>query len=257
MGNFNSCLLPDTESRHGGANNIMSDVEVDSPVDEKDTNGSHEPVSPKKDEFSSRKRRESTAVDRDGIDKNTGHHTGQKDRSAKVSFVKSPESAQVGDDFDSDEDTFADADSDCEPNQFFLDEMLEDIHPERLSLLDYRKEKSKKDFSGLLDSSAEMDENDIEEDTDDEHKLLDSSTSGHDENAEDVTRRAKGLSLNADADCESTTDQSDDDEDSFGALPALNNNKGKGRPSMYGSSSSLGPGRPLLRQPSQKAVWGK
>jgi hypothetical protein len=41
------------------------------------------------------------------------------------------------DDGTSDEDTFGEASNDCKPDQQYLDELLEDYHPERINLLDH------------------------------------------------------------------------------------------------------------------------
>ena len=240
----------------------MSDNEIDVLNEEKDNNGSNHLASRHKNESRSRRCMDFELHDHldDNIDDDAGNRKVRHDRS-KEEIVKHTETTEVCD-FDSDEDTFADADSDCEPNQFFLDEMLEDSHPERLNLMDYRKEdqgKNKGDSSSMLSlSDTENDENDIMND-DNQHKFEDSSTSRHDESDEDDRGRDKVIrTLNVDVDCESTTNRSDED-DSFGNLPTIRN-KGKGRQmelNDIGTSAGVGPGRPMLRQASQKAVWGK
>ena len=113
----------------------------------------------------------------------------------------------------------------------------------------------------LSSSDAQNDENDIVNDiVDDEHKYEDSSTSRKDENDRDVNVHEKvNRTLNVETECESTSEVSDEVDDSFGNLPTIKDN-GKGRRmtlNSYGTSSGVGPGRPLLRQPSQRTVWGK
>lgn len=193
----------------------------------------------------------------DNIDGDEGHRKVVQARRSSLAFVKNIEETAACD-FDSDEDTFADAESDCEPNQFFLDEMLEDSHPERLNLLDYSKGNVN---STLSSSEAYYDENGIENDSDyHEHKYEESSTSRNDENEGDNNGRKKvNRTLNVDIESESTSEGSDEVDDSFGNLPTIKD-KGNGpRMSLnsYGTSTGVGPGRPLLRQPSQRTVWGK
>jgi len=224
----------------------MDSIEIKIPTDEKDNNDSDHLASGKKKELESRRCMDFELHDHldDNIsnkDSNGEVHRGSR---SKEEVERKTESNSARD-FDSDADTFADADSDCEPNQFFLDEMLEDSHPERLNLMDYRRERQEVkngDVSSTLSSS------------DDEQEFDDSSTSRHDEIDEDSSGRDKGT----DAECESTTDRSDVG-DSFGNLPTISKN-GKG-PQMglgnIGASAGVGPGRPLIRQASHKAVWGK
>jgi len=240
----------------------MSDIEINSLNGKKGESGSDHFASRKKNDFKSRKCMDFELHDH-LADNNTcdNGHLEVSDRRIQEPVEKN-ESTRVCD-FDSDDDTFADADSDCEPNQFFLDEMLEDSHPERLNLLDYRKEeqeKGKRGSSGMSSSShAQNDENDTENDGDDD-MLEDSSTSRHDGDDEDGSGYEKDTrTLTADVDCESTTDKSDEDDDSFGNLPTIRD-KATGRLKRLNNlqtSPDVGPGRPLLRQASQKAVWGK
>ena len=251
-----SLLQPDTSGNGIGINSLKN---------EKDSNGSDHLNSRKKVGF---KYRNGKCMDADlhisvvNIHKNiddqdNDHKNNDNTRSENGlinGLINKTEATRLSD-FDSDEDTFADAESDCEPNQFFLDEMLEDDgHPERLSLLDYRKEKSSKI---IVDSSSHLS---VSDEQDDENDSVhdDSSTSSHDEIDNGRSGRNKvSRSLNGDADCESTTERSEEDEVSN--LPAIKD-KGKGRRmglNSFGTSQAAGPGRPLLRQPSQKAVWGK
>jgi len=224
----------------------MDNIEIKIPTDEKDNNDSDHLASGKKKELESRRCMDFELHDHldDNISNNDSNGEVHRVSRSKEEVARKSESNRARD-FDSDADTFADADSDCEPNQFFLDEMLEDSHPERLNLMDYRRERQEMkngDVSSTLSSS------------DDEQEFDDSSTSRHDEIDEDSSGRDKG----ADAECESTTDRSDVG-DSFGNLPTISKNE-KG-PQMglgnIGASAGVGPGRPLLRQASQKAVWGK
>lgn len=190
-----------------------------------------------------------------------------RSRSSGDKLIKRTESTRSCDSF-SDDDTFAEAESDCEPNQFYLDEMLEDTHPERLNLFDYRRSaRSSSRAEGLEDDTDHSDGNDSYLD----QNLHTSSTrmfdlnddSDSDSDHDKVVR--KGI-LNADDDSDieskSKTDDSssDDEEDAFDSVPKrIENNRGGRRSSLgsYGSSGGAGPGRPLLRQASQKAVWGK
>ncbi len=179
------------------------------------------------------------------LDEDIDHSNGSRkiifDRPSEE-FVKKIELSEIID-FDSDEDTFADAESDCEPNQLFLDEMLEDEHPERLNLFDYRRKEqgdSKGGSSSTLSSSDTQNENVIE----------DSSTSGHDDDDDD--RMIRNLNID---DSEPSADPFDGNNDSVSNLPTIRK-KGRGRLSM-GTSPGVGPGRAMLRQASQKAVWGK
>lgn len=165
------------------------------------------------------------------------------DLPSKESLTKKTESTQIYDFDDSDEDTFADAESDCEPNHFFLQEMLEDEHPERLSLFDYRKKEQEKENSSRTLSSS---------DTHDEVVVEDSSTSGHDVSGTGRLIR----NLNIDSDSESEKEESDDKDDSVSNLPTIKKRGSRGRLSM-GTSPSVGPGRSMLRQASRKTVWGK
>jgi len=242
----------------------MSDVHIDILKDKKDNNGSDHFASRKKHDSKCRRCMDCELHDHldDNIDDDDGHLKVRHDLHSKEELVKNTESTRLCD-FDSDEDTFADADSDCEPNQIFLDEMLEDTHPERLNLLDYRKEeqdRNKGDSSSILSSSdTHNDENDTVNGDDDERKFEDSSTSRHDENDEDDSDCDRIFrTLNVDVECESTTNRSDED-DSFGNLPTITE-KGKGRQmelNNLGTSAGVGPGRPLLRQASHRAVWGE
>ncbi len=181
----------------------------------------------------------------DNIDHSNGSRKTLYDRPSEE-FLKKNELTAVPDDgFDSDEDTFADAESDCEPNQFFLDEMLEDEHPERLNLFDYRKKEQEKD-KDQGGSSRTLSSSDTQND---EHYIEDSSTSRHDDNDEDDP-----LIRNLNVD---DSESSDNINDSVSNLPAIRKKEtGRGRRSM-GTSPGVGPGRAMLRQASQKAVWGK
>jgi hypothetical protein len=238
----------------------MESIEIKIPTDEKDNNDSDHLASGKKNELKSRRCMDFELHDHldDNIsnkDSNGEVHRGSR---SKEEVARKIESNRVRD-FDSDADTFADADSDCEPNQFFLDEMLEDSHPERLNLLDYRRERQEMKKGGasstLSSSHTQNEENGLLNDgDDDEQEFDDSSTSRHDEINEDSSGRDKGT----DVECESTTDHSDG-VDSFGNLPTISKN-GKGQQmglGNIGTSAGVGPGRPLLRQASHKAVWGK
>ena len=218
-----------------------------------------------------------------GDDSNSNDGGGKCGHLGKDELAKSTESAR-GCDFDSDEDTFADADSDCEPNQYYLDEMLEDIHPERLNLLEYRKKEQNKTQMFDMKSSSipsisetQFDEN---EDNDSEYSLFNKNLEGSDtsrlddddiENDGDSggdgrDRFGTKGNLNPDK-SENETDRVDEDEDetdtdTFGSLPTATREKGKRRSQMglnnFGSSAdAAGPGSPILRQPSCKAVWGK
>lgn len=158
-----------------------------------------------------------------------------KKKSAKP--TKSAESF----DYDSDDDSFACAESDCEPNQFYLAEMLEDVHPERLNLFDYKRaasvnrinKENAKNSNSYLDQSLHASTRKVDTDYDNDHEKLgrkDDLIPGY---------------------------ESDSDEgDSFDCVPKIIGN-GRARRSSLGSTGSAGPGRPMLRQPSQKAVWGK
>jgi len=228
----------------------MSNTEIDYPFDEKDGGGSD--YNARRNKNGSRRERgsimniEGEEEPDDDIDVDQGHRKVVQARRSSLAFVKNIEKTPACD-IDSDEDTFADAESDCEPNQFFLDEMLEDSHPERLNLLDYSK-RSNGEFDIVNDSG------------DDEHKYEDSSTSRNDENdGDDNVRDKVNRTLNVETECESTSEVSDEVDDSFGNLPTIKDN-GKGRRmalNSYGTSAGVGPGRPLLRQPSQRTVWGK
>jgi len=226
----------------------MSAVEVDVRNGEKGkTSGSNHTGSRIKKESKSRKCMDFELHDQldENIDEDDGHRK-LCHNASKEEILKHTESTQLCD-FDSDEDTFADAESDLEPNQFYLDEMLEDYHPERLNLFDYRKEHQEKK-KGDSSSDVQNDESD-----DDEHMYEDSSTSRHDENDDEVFR-----TLNGDVEGKSTTDRSDED-DSFAPLPTIKKN-GTGRKMEQnndGTSTGLGPGRSMLRQASQKSAWGK
>lgn len=161
----------------------------------------------------------------------------------KESSTKKIESTQIYD-FDSDEDTFADADSDCEPDHFYLQEMLEDEHPERLSLFDYRKKEQEKENSSRTLSSSDT--------HNDENVVEDSSTSGHEESGTERLIR----NLNIDSDSESANEGPGGMYDSVSNLPTIKKRGSGGRLSM-GTSPSVGPGRAMLRQASRKTVWGK
>lgn len=192
----------------------------------------------------------------DNIDNESGGNRNiLSDRPSKEESAKKAESTEIqivdsDSDFDSDEDTFADAESDCEPNHLFLNEMLEDYHPERLNLFDYRKKEQEKNKGG---SSSTLSSSDTQNDED---VIEDSSTSRHDENDEDESDHHRIIrNLNINDESESTTEQSDGNNDSFGNLPMISKNGGR-RLSM-GASPGVGPGRAMLRQASRKAVWGK
>jgi len=241
----------------------MSGTEIDCPFDEKYGDDSNH-IARRSNNGSMRRRgsvmnSEQEEEPDDNIDVDEGHRKSGQARRSSLAFVKNIEKTPACD-FDSDEDTFADAESDCEPNQFFLDEMLEESHPERLNLLDYSKSNIIS-TSALPSSNAQNDENDIVNDSGgEEHKYEDSSTSRNDEDDGDGNVRNKAnQTLNVDTECESTSEVSDEVDDSCGNLPAIKDN-GKGRHmtlNSYGTSAGVGPGRPLLRQPSQRTVWGK
>lgn len=242
------------------ANRIMSDTEIDCPFDEKYAdNSGHNALSKNYDSM----RKSGSAMDSEwedpegNIDREEGHRKVVQARRSSLSFVNNVEETPVCD-FDSDEYSFADAESDCEPNQFFLDEMLEDSHPERLNLLDYPKRYSNA-TSSLSD--AQNEENDIANDSDDdERKYEESSTSRNEENeGNDNGCKKVNRTLNVDTEGESTSEGSDEVDDSFGNLPTIKDKeKGRRMPlNSYGTSTGVGPGRPLLRQPSQRTVWGK
>jgi len=213
-----------------------------------------------------------------GEDSDNNDGGGKCNHLGKDELVKSTESTRACD-FDSDEDTFADADSDCEPNQYYLDEMLEDIHPERLNLLEYRKKKQNKSHNYYRSSSsipsiseAQYDENDDNDSEYSFNKNLEGSfTSRLDDNDNDGDSGGDGRdkfgskgNLNPD-ESEHETDRVDENEDvtdTFGSLPTATREKGKRRSRMglnnFGSSANAaGPGSPILRQPSCKAYWGK
>lgn len=241
----------------------MSNLEIDCPFDEKEgANSDHIARHNKNDSMRRRGSVMNSEHDEepaDNIDADEGHRKVVQARRSSLAFVKNIEKTPNCD-FDSDEDTFADAESDCQPNQFFLDEMLEDSHPERLNLLDYSKSNIIS-TSVLSSSDAHNDENDIvNESSGEEHKYDQSSTSRNGENDGDGNVRNKAnRTLNVDTECESTSEVSDEVDDSFGNLPTIKDN-GKGRRmtlNSYGTSAGVGPGRPLLRQPSQRTVWGK
>eukprot|EP00531_Pseudo-nitzschia_arenysensis_P011768 CAMPEP_0116139720 /NCGR_PEP_ID=MMETSP0329-20121206/13461_1 /TAXON_ID=697910 /ORGANISM="Pseudo-nitzschia arenysensis, Strain B593" /LENGTH=221 /DNA_ID=CAMNT_0003634779 /DNA_START=369 /DNA_END=1034 /DNA_ORIENTATION=+ len=221
----------------------MSETEVNGLNGEKDCckNGSYPQASRNKN--GSKPRKSMDVEHHAHLDEDIDHSNGSRkiiyDRPSEE-FVKKIELTEIID-FDSDEDTFADAESDCEPNQFFLDEMLEDEHPERLNLFDYRKKEQDKGGSSSTLSSS---------DTQNENVIEDSSTSGHDDDGDDQIIR----NLNID-DSESSADPLDGNNDSVSNLPTIRK-KGRGRLSM-GTSPGVGPGRAMLRQASQKAVWGE
>jgi hypothetical protein len=233
----------------------MSDIEVVIRNGEKGKIGSNNLGSRIKKESKSRKCMDIELHDQlgDNMDEDDGHRKLHRNPS-KEEILKHTESTQLYD-FDSDEDTFADAESDLEPNQFYLDEMLEDYHPERLNLFDYRKEQQEKN---KWDSSSNT-QND--ESDDDGYRYEESSTSRNGENDEDEDDSDHDeviRTLNGDVECESTTDRSDED-DCFANLPTIKKN-GTGRQmgqNNIGTSTEVGPGRSMIRQASQKAAWGK
>jgi len=152
-------------------------------------------------------------------------------------------------DFDedfSDDDTFADADSDCEPDLSYLNEMLDEGHPDRLNLFDHRTEKS---ASLVTVGGAEND------------------AVNHGNSA---TGRSYDINVVSDHDHEQTSETGNSDsndgdeivetgilnEDAFGVLSTIGSGRRKQiKLNNYGAAP--GPGRSMLRQPSQKAVWGK
>lgn len=169
--------------------------------------------------------------------------------------TKRSESTRSWDSFDSDEDSFADADSDCQPNQMYLDEMLEDIHPDRLNLLDYRPSSIR---SLLSRTKNEMDES------------LHNSRYGHgfdldSTGASNRDRSGRNTSLKKlDEDSDTETDLVDDEEDDdvFDMIRSTTIGDNQGQRNgvnkhTFGSSAGVGPGRPMLRQPSCKTAWGK
>lgn len=173
----------------------------------------------------------------------------------KKEFNTRSESTRSWDSFDSDDDSFADADSDCQPNQMYLDEMLEDIHPDRLNLLDYRPSSIR---SLTSRKKNEMDEN------------LHNSRYGHgfdldSTGASDRDRSVRSTSWKKfDEDSLTETDLVDDeeDDDAFDTLRSTTMGENRGqrngvKKDAFGSSAGVGPGRPMLRQPSCKVAWGK
>jgi len=232
----------------------MNEMEVDCPFDENNNDGSDHLAPTEKNDSMSRRGSildpELSDDPGDNIDGDEGHRKAVQARRSSLAFVQNIETTPVND-FDSDEDTFADAESDCEPNQFFLDEMLEDSHPERLNLLDY----SKNNFvsTGMVPrSDAQNDENDAVNDSDDDKQKYEES----------ITSRNDDIEVNQtlnDTECESTSEGSDGVDDSFGNLPTIKHKEnGRRMPlNSYGTSAGVGPGRALLRQPSQRTVWGK
>ena len=209
--------------------------------DEKGDNASSDHAVPRKENGNTR-RSTMNSMDEEDID-NENSRSFIANLPMKESSTKKTESTQIYD-FDSDEDTFADADSDCEPDHFFLQEMLEDEHPERLSLFDYRKKEQEKENSSRTLSSSDT--------HNDENVVEDSSTSGHDESGNDTLIR----NLNIDSDSESANEEPGDKNDSLSNLPTIKKRGSRGRLSM-GTSPSVGPGRAMLRQASRKTVWGK
>mmetsp|Transcript_12864 Transcript_12864/g.36258 ORF Transcript_12864/g.36258 Transcript_12864/m.36258 type:complete len:251 (+) Transcript_12864:351-1103(+) len=187
------------------------------------------------------------------IDENCDSEINSDGACSKDEPGKRIESTKVFD-YMSDEDSFACAESDCEPNQFYLDEMLEDIHPERLNLFDYKRA-----VSSGSNSSRIKKENGNGSDSYLDHSLHNSSTRRFDlEDAEDDENLTRKDMLSAGDDSDSGTEVLDE-EDTFDSGPtAIGKGSGRrGGANNFGSPANAGPGRPLLRQPSQKAVWGK
>lgn len=203
-------------------------------------------------------------------------HDENRSRSRSIDeLIKRTESTRSCDSF-SDDDTFAEAESDCEPNQFYLDEMLEDTHPERLNLFDYRRSARSSSRTGLGDENDNDNDNDSYldqslhissstrfENFNDNNDIDNDSDSDKDSDNDKVVRK-EILTADNDSDIErkNKTDDSssDDEEDAFDSVPkTIEKNRGGRRSSLgsFGSSGGAGPGRPLLRQASQKAVWGK
>jgi hypothetical protein len=204
-------------------------------------------------------------------------------------------------DFDSDDDSFAEAGSDCEPNQMYLDEMLEEMHPERINLLEYRK----------IEHQTQEEEQD--NDYDDSHDHIDESYNSYNEDDDNTDDDNDFFDNNSDSDSDSrrlddvdNVDNVDhgkdgkDDNDNRWHNSSLRNNSSKSvtktkkeeegseeedendgfdgessstsinikekekrrqqqqtKLNTFGSTTASGPGRPLMRQPSQKVVWGK
>ena len=204
-------------------------------------------------------------------------------------------------DFDSDDDSFAEAGSDCEPNQMYLDEMLEEMHPERINLLEYRKiehqtqeEEQDNDYD---DSHDHIDEsynsyNEDDDNTDDDNDFFDNYSDKDSDTCrlndvdnvdnvdhgkdgkDDNENRGHNGSLRNDssksvikAEKEEEGSEEEDENDGFdgeSSSTSINiKEKEKRRQQQqtklntFGSTTASGPGRPLMRQPSQKVVWGK
>lgn len=154
-----------------------------------------------------------------------------------------PGELEFDEDF-SDDDTFADADSDCEPDLSYLNEMLDEGHPERLNLFDYRKENPASLVTvGGAENDAVNDGNsatgrsdDINVVSDHDHEQT-SQTGNSDSNDGDESVGTRILN-----------------EDAFGVLPTIGSGR---RKQIKLNNYGAGPGRSMLRQSSQKAVWGK
>lgn len=207
-------------------------------------------------------------------------------------------------DFDSDDDSFAEAGSDCEPNQMYLDEMLEEMHPERINLLEYRKiehqtqeEEQDNDYD---DSHDHIDEsynsyNEDDDNTDDDNDFFDNNSDkdsdscrlndvnnvdnvdnvdhGKDGKDDNDNRWHNGSLRNNSSKSVTKTkkeeegSEEEDENDGFDGESSSTsiNIKEKERRrqqqqtklNTFGSTTASGPGRPLMRQPSQKVVWGK
>ncbi|OEU13459.1 hypothetical protein FRACYDRAFT_241794 [Fragilariopsis cylindrus CCMP1102] len=134
-------------------------------------------------------------------------------------------------DFDSDDDSFAEAGSDCEPNQMYLDEILDDV--DNVDNVDHGKD-GKDDNDNRWHNSS----------------LRNNSSKS-------VTKTKK----------EEEGSEEEDENDGFdgeSSSTSINiKEKEKRRQQQqtklntFGSTTASGPGRPLMRQPSQKVVWGK
>ena len=177
-----------------------------------------------------------------------------------------------GYDFDSDEDSFAEADSDCEPNQYYLDEMLEEIHPERINLFEYKKKGSEEHDR---DNEYRYDRDDQHDNENDYNSCLSDGDDDDDNGGESILGR---LGVEDDSiinsritkDGESSSDDAfegdtfdccsnDSSSNTSTATTTTEDRNTRRRTKMnFGNSvSASAPGRPLLRQPSRKAVWGK
>ena len=204
-------------------------------------------------------------------------------------------------DFDSDDDSFAEAGSDCEPNQMYLDEMLEEMHPERINLLEYRKiehqtqeEEQDNDYD---DSHDHIDEsynsyNEDDDNTDDDNDFFDNNSDSDSDsrrlddvdNVDNVDHGKDGkddndnrfhngsirnnssksvTKIEKEEECSEEEDENDgfDGESSSTSINIKEKEKRRQQQqtklNTFGSTTASGPGRPLMRQPSQKVVWGK